>query len=145
MQEQQISELASLLRPVLTRLTRKLRKLSPDNALLSQNERAVLVLLDSQERLLSAEIAVTEKITPQSTGQIIKHLDALGFIKKENDANDKRKVYLSLSSKGKKMILQVRKEREEWLTKAIAAVCSEKDQAVLLKATEVLNRLVDYN
>ena len=53
--------LATKLRPVLTRLVRKLRKLSPADTPLSQSERSVLVLLEQNGELLSAELAVMEK------------------------------------------------------------------------------------
>lgn len=137
--------LASQLRPLLTRLVRKLRKLSPAGNLLSQTERAVLVLLDEHVQLLAAEMAVMEKITPQSMGQILNHLSALKLIAKTNSPTDKRKILISLSAKGKKMIEQVRKERDEWLSNAIVKVCTADEQAALKKALVPLSKLVDFN
>lgn len=55
-------DIAAQLRPVLTRLVRKMRKLSPVDTPLSQTERAVLVSLENQS-LLAAELAVIEKKT----------------------------------------------------------------------------------
>ena len=135
--------LAAELRPVLTRLMRKLRKLSPANTTLSQTERSVLVLLEHQQ-LLSAELAVLEKITPQSMGQILNHLSDLNLIQKNPSPTDKRKIYIALSPSGREMIQQVRSEREEWLFKAITEVCTDKEQQILKAAIGPLTKLVDY-
>ncbi|MBC6108961.1 MarR family winged helix-turn-helix transcriptional regulator [Pedobacter fastidiosus] len=136
-------QLASALRPVLTRLVRKMRKLSPINTVLSQTERSVLVLLESQ-KYLSAELAVIEKITPQSMGQVLNHLDALNLIEKSISESDKRKIYISISSTGLEMIKQVRHEREEWLAMAIDHACTDQDKKALNNAIVALAKLVDF-
>lgn len=135
--------LATQLRPVLTRLVRKMRKLSPINSVLSQTERSVLVLLEQNE-FLSAELAVIEKITPQSMGQVLNHLSELNLINKNVSPADKRKIYVSLSPTGQEMIQQVRHERDEWLSKAIAEVCTEEEQQILKDAIGPLSKLVDF-
>lgn len=135
--------LATELRPVLTRLVRKMRKLSQASSMLSQTERSVLVLLENQQ-MLSAELALIEKITPQSMGQVLNHLSALDLISKNISETDKRKIYISLSPKGLEMIQTVRHERDEWLSKAIAEVCTENEQLILKEAIGPLIKLVDY-
>jgi DNA-binding MarR family transcriptional regulator len=135
--------LAAELRQVLTRLMRKLRKLSPANTVLSQTERSVLVLLEHQQ-LLSSELALMEKITPQSMGQILNHLSALDLIGKNPSPTDKRKVYISLSPAGRAMIQQVRGEREEWLFRALTEVCTDKEQQGLKAAIDSLTKLVEF-
>ena len=136
--------IASALRPVLARLNRKLRKLSPSNTVLSQTERSVLVLLEQHDYLLSAELAVLEKITPQSMGALLNHLAELNLISKTASDNDKRKVHISLSDTGKEMLEQVRHERDEWLGKAIAEVCTEQEQLILKEAIGPLTKLVNF-
>ncbi|RYD75529.1 MAG: MarR family transcriptional regulator [Sphingobacteriales bacterium] len=136
--------IASELRPVLARLNRKLRKLSPSNTVLSQTERSVLVLLEQEEYLLSAELAVLEKITPQSMGALLNHLAELKLISKTASETDKRKVHISLSATGKEMLEQVRHERDEWLDKAIAEVCTEQEQLILKEAIGPLTKLVNF-
>lgn len=137
-------QLAAQLRPLLTRLVRKLRKLSPTDEQLSQSERSVLVLLDQYDSLLSAELAVMEKMTPQSMGQLLQHLFQLGLISRTVSPDDKRKINISLSAAGKARILKVRKEREEWLSKAIGEVCTKEEQAILQAAIGPLTKLVEY-
>ncbi|MFC3560909.1 MarR family winged helix-turn-helix transcriptional regulator [Pedobacter jamesrossensis] len=136
--------IASELRPVLARLNRKMRKLSPSNTVLSQTERSILVLLEQHDYLLSAELAVLEKITPQSMGALLNHLDELKLISKTASHSDKRKIHISLSLSGKEMLEQVRLERDEWLSKAIAEVCTEQEQLILKKALGPLTKLVNF-
>lgn len=136
--------LAAQLRPVLTRLVRKMRKLSPANEMLSQSERSVLVLLDQQSEMLSAELAVQEKMTPQSMGQLLNHLAELELIVKTPSLNDRRKILISLSSLGKERIEKVRHERDEWLDKVIKTVCTKEEQMILEAAIAPLTKLVDF-
>jgi DNA-binding MarR family transcriptional regulator len=145
MEDEKIAALVAALRPTITRLIRKLRKVTPDKHHLSQSERAVLVLLDQNGSMLASELAVLEQITPQSMGTLLKHLLSLGFITKTTSETDKRKLYITISAQGKKTLQDFRKEREDWLKKAIAAVCTDKEQTLLLKAMEPLNKLIDYN
>lgn len=144
MSTKQSDILAAQLRPLLARLIRKLRKLSPANEQLSQSERSVLVLLDQHQQLLSAELAVMEKMTPQSMGQLLQHLATLDLIIRTPSDSDKRKIHISLSAAGKERIQKVRRERDEWLSKAIAQVCTKEEQAILQAALVPLARLVDY-
>lgn len=137
--------IAEQLRPLLKRLTRKLRRLSPIGSLLSQGERSVLVLLDEYGKLLSSELAVKEKITPQSMGQLLNHLAELNLIHKTASTTDRRKIYISLSQHGIDMIAKVRSERNEWLSKAITETCTLQEQEILLKAIAPLTKLVEFN
>ena len=136
--------LAAQLRPLLARLVRKLRKLSPANEQLSQSERSVLVLLDQHPKLLSAELAVMEKMTAQSMGQLLQHLFSLGLITRTPSDSDKRKINISLSAAGRERIEKVRRERDEWLSKAIGSVCTKEEQAILQAALVPLAKLVDF-
>lgn len=138
------NQLAAQLRPLLARLVRKLRKLSPANEQLSQSERSVLVLLDQHDYLLSAELAVMEKMTPQSMGQLLRHLFQQGLINRTASPDDKRKIHISLSAAGKERMQRVRKERNEWLSKAISEVCTKEEQAILQAAIGPLSKLVEY-
>jgi len=144
MESENSTLIASQLRTVLARLNRKLRKLSPSNTVLSQTERSVLVLLEQHEYMLSAELAVIEKITPQSMGALLNHLDELKLISKTASESDRRKIHISLSETGKQMLEQVRHERDEWLSKALAEVCTPQERLILKEAIGPLTKLVNY-
>ncbi|QPH41659.1 MarR family winged helix-turn-helix transcriptional regulator [Pedobacter endophyticus] len=144
MESENSTLIASQLRTVLARLNRKLRKLSPSNTVLSQTERSVLVLLEQHDYMLSAELAGIEKITPQSMGALLNHLDELKLISKTASESDRRKIHISLSESGKQMLEQVRHERDEWLSKALAEACTPQEQLILKEAIGPLTKLVNY-
>jgi len=137
-------QLSSDLRTVVTRLVKKLRRESATGQQLSLTERSTLALLLQHGSLLPSELASMEKITNQSMSQVLAHLLERGFIIRTNSETDKRKVMISLTETGEKMILQVRSERDEWLAKAIAATCDIEDQEIIKRALKPLTKIVDF-
>ncbi|MDB4924399.1 MarR family transcriptional regulator [Mucilaginibacter sp.] len=137
-------EFVSDLRTVVGRLIKKLRKESTTGQQLSLTERSVLFLLLQHKEMLPSELAAMEKITNQSMSGILAHLLELGYITRTTSATDKRKVLITLTKKGEQTLLQVRNERDQWLTKAIQATCTEEEQELLKKAIGPLTKLVDF-
>lgn len=137
-------QLAASLRTVITRLIKKLRKESKSAQDLSLTERSVIALLDQHRQLLPSELAATEKITNQSMSQILNHLDELGYITRTASETDKRKVFISLSDEGLRMLLKVRSEREEWLIKAIKETCTPEEQVVLKTVVGLLTKILEF-
>jgi DNA-binding MarR family transcriptional regulator len=137
-------ELASELRTLFTRLIKKLRKESVTGQHLSLTERSTMSLLYQQKQLLPSELAASEKITNQSMSQILNHLLGLGYITRTASETDKRKVLISLTGLGEKILLQVRAERDEWLAKAISDSCNEEEINLLKKVMGPLNKIIDH-
>jgi len=106
-------QFASDLRTVITRLVKKLRKKSITGQQLSLTERSTLsLLLSSENGMLPSELASLEKITNQSMSQILSGFLEKGYIIRTNSETDKRKVIISITEKGKAIILQVLSERD---------------------------------
>jgi DNA-binding MarR family transcriptional regulator len=146
MKKEQIDlNLVSDLRTVITRLVKKLRNKSTTGDKLSLTERSAIALLDLHKELLPSELAAMEKITTQSMSQILNHLSELSYITRKISNTDKRKVIISLSKTGQKILYKVRNEREEWLKKALAETCSAKELNTLRLAIEPLTKLVDFD
>jgi DNA-binding MarR family transcriptional regulator len=137
-------ELASELRTVVARLTKKLRKTSVTGQMLSLTERSTISALYQHKQLLPSELASMEKITSQSMSQVLNHLLGLGFITRTASQTDKRKVIISLTIEGERILLQVRSERDEWLANAIKKTFNEQEEALLRKLIAPLTRLVDF-
>jgi DNA-binding MarR family transcriptional regulator len=138
-------QLASDLRTVLTRLIKKLRSKSATSGKLSLTERSTISLLDQHRELLPSELAAMEKITSQSMSQILNHLHELGYITRKTSADDKRKVFISLSKAGRDMLHAIRHERDEWLQATLSRICTHKEQELLRQAIGPLTRLVDFD
>jgi DNA-binding MarR family transcriptional regulator len=145
MTEQKDILLASELRTVVTRLTKKMRKKSSTALQLSLTERSTVALLDQYGELLPNELAAMEKITTQSMSQILNKLLLLGLIKRRISEIDKRKAIITLSDEGRTLLYQVRYEREEWLNRALDATCTAEEKALIKKAIGPLTKLVDFD
>jgi DNA-binding MarR family transcriptional regulator len=137
-------QLASDLRTVVARLMKKLRKTSVTGQMLSLTERSTMSALQLHKHLLPSELALMEKITNQSMSQILNHLLELGFITRTASETDKRKVIISLTEEGERILMQVRSERDEWLANAIKDTFNDDDEALLRKLIAPLTRLVDF-
>ena len=137
-------QLASDLRTVVARLMKKLRKTSVTGQMLSLTERSTMSALQLHKQLLPSELASMEKITNQSMSQVLNHLLELKFITRTASETDKRKVIISLTEEGKRILLQVRSERDEWLANAIKETFNEEEEALLRKLIAPLTRLVDF-
>ncbi|KAI9463051.1 regulatory protein marr [Russula earlei] len=144
-EEQNSQQLASDLRTVVARLTKKLRSQSATSGEMSLTERSVIVLLDRHKELLPSELAAMEKITTQSMSQVLNHLLELGYIVRTASETDKRKVIITLSKAGQYVLNKVRNERDEWLNKALQATCTAKEQEILRRAIAPLTKLVDFD
>jgi|SRR6187402_1681959 len=134
----------SELRTTVTRLIKKLRRESVTGQHLSLTERSTISLLYQHKTLLPSELAAMEKITNQSMSQIVSHLLELGYIIRTVSATDKRKVQISLTPEGERVLLKVRNERDEWLTKAIEATCSAEEKELLKQAIIPLTKIIDF-
>lgn len=137
-------QLASDFRTVVTRMIKKLRTKNTTGDELSLTERSVLGLLLEQKEMLPSELAVAEKITSQSMSTIINHLLQLGYINRKASQTDKRKVLVSLTKAGQDVISKRRHERDEWLQHAISETLSQREQDMLRKLMEPLQRLVEF-
>ncbi|MBV8389416.1 MAG: MarR family transcriptional regulator [Mucilaginibacter sp.] len=137
-------ELASELRTLFTRLIKKLRKESVTGQHLSLTERSTMSRLYQQKQLVPSELAISEKITNQSMSQILNHLLQLGYITRTASDTDKRKVLISLTELGEKVLLQFRAERDQWLAKAISDSCNEEEINLLKKVIGPLNKVIDH-
>ena len=137
-------ELASELSTVVTRLVKKLRKETATGQQLSLTERTTMGLLLNNGGMLPSELAAAEKITNQSMSQILNHLMELGLIYRTASETDKRKVIISLTEAGSEMIKQVKNEKNEWLSAALAATCTDEEQEILRKAIGPLSRIINH-
>jgi DNA-binding MarR family transcriptional regulator len=144
MQQNKDLQLASELRTVVSRLVKKLRKKSVTGQQLSLTERSTISLLHQHKELQPSELAAMEKITNQSMSQILNHLLELYYISRKASDTDKRKVLISLTENGEKILSQLRSERDEWLAKAIKKTCTNEEEELIKKAIGPLTKLVDF-
>jgi DNA-binding MarR family transcriptional regulator len=132
------------LRTVVARLVKKLRRASETAQRLSLTERSTLSALYQSAGMLPSELAAMEKITNQSMSQILAHLFELGYVNRTASETDRRKVIITLTPEGEKILMQVRHERDEWLTNAIEQTCTPEEKELLKQVITPLTKLVDF-
>ncbi len=133
------TRLASELRMVLGHLMRRLR--AEHRFSLSQG--AVLGRLDREGTKSIGDLALAERVRPQSMTQTISDLEADGLIARRADPADRRRILVELTELGVQTLEQDRRQREGWLALAIAEDLSAEEQRVLMQAVALLRRLAE--
>jgi len=133
------TRLASELRIVLGQLMRRLR--AEHRFSLSQG--AVLGRLDREGTKSIGDLAVAERVRPQSMTQTISDLESEGLIARRADPEDGRRILVELTEQGRRTLAADRRQREGWLARAIAEDLSVSEQRVLIQALALLRRLAE--
>jgi DNA-binding MarR family transcriptional regulator len=130
---------ASELRVVLGGLVRRLR--AENRFPLSHG--AVLGRLDRQGPRSVSDLAVAERVRPQSMAQTVGELEASGLVQRRPDPDDRRRALVDLTDQGRTTLEADRRQREGWLARAISEELTTDEQALLRDAVEVLRRLAE--
>ncbi|HTB33044.1 MAG TPA: MarR family transcriptional regulator [Bacteroidia bacterium] len=138
------AELSSSLRSVVSNLHKGLRKQADSVKEYSMTEVETIGHLARSSSLLPTELAALTRITTQSMSQILKKLEEQAVIKRTPSKDDKRKVYISLTVFGKKMVEKVRYDKDKWLENTIELTLTNKEKEYLIKALPILNKLIEH-
>lgn len=136
-------ELASALRGVVSDLHKRLRKQTYSADYLSITEISTLSYLFRQGVMSPSELAEFNKIRKQSQSQVLDRLEELKLVKRVASKEDRRKVLVSLTAQGEKLVEKTRYERDEWLAGAISEMISEKDVRLLASVLPVLEKIAN--
>ncbi|RFU47662.1 MarR family winged helix-turn-helix transcriptional regulator [Paraburkholderia sp. DHOC27] len=136
-----ITALAGELRVVVGQLKRRLREQS-NLGDLSWTQLRVLSRLDREGPATVTALARAEGIRPQSMGETVAALKAVGFVSGKPDPNDGRQTVLSLTPACVKAIKSGRAANDDWLSKAISARLEASEQEQLAAAIELLKRII---
>jgi DNA-binding MarR family transcriptional regulator len=138
-----VFEIASALRGAVSDLHKRLRKQAYSAGGLSITETFTLSYLYREGSLSPSELAEINKIRKQSMSQVLAHLEELKLIRRVVSKEDKRKVAISLSGAGEKMVEKTRYERDEWLAQAIRERLGEKELKMLAAVIPMLQQIAD--
>jgi DNA-binding MarR family transcriptional regulator len=133
------SLVASELRAVLGQLVRRLR--SEHRLPLSHG--VVLGRLDREGAQSVSDLAVAERVRPQSMAQTVNDLEADGYVARSPDPRDRRRALVELTDDGIAALQADRRQREGWLANAIAEEMSAEEQATISEAVTLLRRLAE--
>lgn len=138
-----IKKLTSSLRSVVSALHKGLRKQMYSVNSYSMTEMETIGHLARCSSLLPTELAALTRIKTQSMSQILNKMEEQGIVKKTPSKDDKRKVYVSLTSFGKRMVEKIKYDRDEWLKCVIEKSLNDKEKELLIKALPILNKLIE--
>ena len=136
------SALAEDLRLIAGRLKRRLRE-ETDIGDLSWSQAAVLGRLDRDGPATATALAKAEGMRPQSMGEILAQLKALGFIVGAPDPADGRQTILALTDACRAWVQEARAARQDWLLRTIQAQFTPDEQEQLAVGLALLKRLVE--
>ena len=97
--------------------------------------------LDRDGPQSTSDLAVAERVRPQSMAQTLGDLEADDLITRRPDPDDGRRVLIELSDSGRRALEQDRRHREGWLARSIEEELSDEEQEVLAQAVVLLQRL----
>jgi DNA-binding MarR family transcriptional regulator len=133
-------ELANELRPVLLRLARLIRRESHELGV-TAGQVSLLAAIDDQPGITGRELADHERMTPPGMSAALDRLEAADLIVRTRAA-DRRRVGISLSSEGVRVLRSVRKRRTAWLAERLEGL-SERERAAIEEAIEPLSRVLE--
>jgi DNA-binding MarR family transcriptional regulator len=131
--------LAGELRVVIGRLIRRLR--NQDGRAFGMTHAAVLGRLDREGSLSIGDLAVAERVRPQSMSQTLAELESDALVLRRPDARDGRRTLVELTAKGLAALELDRARRDSWLAQAIAEGFTDEERRLLEQAVPLLDRL----
>lgn len=137
-----VFDLAAQLRVTIGSLVRKIKQVHSDGDL-TLSETSALSRLDRGGPATSSELARRDKISPQSMGTTISALEQRGLIARDRDPADGRRVVLSLTDAGRRVIRDRRGARTELIARALMSGFTGDELEQLRAAAPLLQRLAE--
>jgi DNA-binding MarR family transcriptional regulator len=110
---------------------------------LSLTQVAIMRHLERTGAATASELAAAEHISPQAVAQQLHAMKERGYVVLEPDPADRRKIKISMSDEGRRVLDALIESREAVLARAIEATVPANELADLDRAIDVLERLAD--
>jgi len=132
--------IADRLRPVLLQVGRELRREAREVGI-SPAQVSLLVAIKYAPGIGVRELAARERVTPPALSNHVDRLERDGLVTRTPSASDRRRVGLTLTDEGQRMLRRVRSRRTAWLATRLRGLSPEELEAVEA-AVEPLSRLL---
>lgn len=130
------------IRSVFSRLRRRLRDVAGLGDL-TPSQTSVLSRLERGVPASASALATLERVRPQSMAATLAAIQDHGLIRREPDPADGRRQLISLTEAGREVIAGSRRQREEWLARALTDHYTEAERQTIIEALVLLDRLVE--
>jgi len=135
----EVSELAADLRVVVGRLVRRFRLDGP----LPPPQLAALSWIHREGAKTTSQLAVLERVRPQSMAHTVAELEGAGLVARTPDPSDGRQQLVALTPAGGKLIEDYRRQGESWVAAALETEFDGAERAELARGIELLTELVE--
>jgi DNA-binding MarR family transcriptional regulator len=132
--------IADRLRPVLLKVGRELRREAREVGI-SPEQVSLLVAIKYAPGIGVRELATRERVSPPALSNHVDRLERDGLVNRTPDASDRRRVGLTLTEEGQRVLRRVRSRRTAWLATRLRGLSSDELEAVEA-AIEPLSRLL---
>lgn len=132
--------IADRLRPVLLRVGRELRREAREVGI-SPEQVALLVAIKYTPGIGVRELATRERVSPPALSNHVDRLERDGLVSRTPSVSDRRRVGLTLTDEGQRVLRRVRSRRTAWLATRLRGLSTEELEAVEA-AVEPLSRLL---
>jgi len=132
--------LADQLRPVLLRLSRELRR-EAQSLGVTGGQVALMFLIKRNPGITASELAERERMSAAGMSGHIARLESAKLIERAR-AEDRRRIGLTLTPAGDKILASVRKRRTVWLAGHLKQLSAAERQAIA-DALPALERLLE--
>jgi DNA-binding MarR family transcriptional regulator len=137
------TELANRLRPVLLKLNRELRR-EIHSLGVTGGQVGLLVQIKTRPGIGMRELAAVERMSVPGMSKFIHKLEDAGLVQRAPVEGDQRRVGLSLTPAGHKVLRSVKSKRTAWLASRLRQLEPEQLEA-LDAALEPLAHLLDLD
>jgi DNA-binding MarR family transcriptional regulator len=131
---------ANQLRPVLLRLARELRQETEQLGITSRQV-TLLWLIRANPGMSLRELAAEERISAPALSGHVDRLEKASLLERVRDENDRRRVGLTLTNEGERLLKRVRARRTSWLADRLKGL-DDDELAAIDAAVEPLGRLL---
>jgi DNA-binding MarR family transcriptional regulator len=132
--------LANELRPVLLRIARQLRREARQFGL-TAGQATLLSVIDDHPGISGRELAEHEGVSAPGMSASLDRLEGAGLVVRTRAA-DRRRVGITLSDEGLRVLRSVRRKRTAWLAERLERL-SEEERRAVEEAVKALARLLE--
>jgi len=137
--ESDVDALATSMRLSITRLARILRH--QDGGDLTPSTTSALATINRHGPLTLGDLAAREHVSAPTVTRIVEKLQQQGLVVRTTSAHDGRVTHASVTEQGRRLIVDARSRRTEWLVDHLGQLSPAELQS-LAAAAPVLERLL---
>jgi len=144
MPEEEPLRTATAVRQGVTRLARRLRMERPGSGE-SLLHLALLSLLHRRGPMTAGQLALAQRVQPQSLTRAFASLEGRQMITRAADPDDGRRSFFALTEQGVETLRVDRHRRDAWLARAMGEHLTPTEWELLRLASGLLERLADID